>query len=105
MKQTLKDWAAPAVVISALGAFAWHLDSRFDAVNQRFDAQRQYLDARFTAQRGYMDVRFDAVDARISDIKQDVDYLRKDLTILSGRVASLEATVRTYHGIAKADAE
>ena len=44
------------------------LNLRFNAIEQRFDAQDKRIDTRFDAQDKRIDTRFDAVDKRLGDL-------------------------------------
>ncbi len=54
-----------------------YINQRFDAVDRRFDAQDKYINQRFDAQDKYINQRFDAQDKHIEDLAKGVSDLRK----------------------------
>ena len=66
------------------------IDARFDAAekntNMRFDAAEKNTNMRFDAAEKYTNTRFDAIDARLDDLIPRIELLEKGLKTLEGAV-------------------
>ena len=88
------SWSQVGTIVGALvvvmGAFAYHMDRRFDAVNKRFDDLRSETNKRFDDLRSEMKLGFDAIDKRFDDLK---DWVRAEIRRIEERLERLEHPV------------
>ena len=74
------------------------VDTRFEAVDVRFEAFEQKVDARFEAFEQKVDARFEAfeqkVDARFDSVHSEIHGLREALHGLDKRMARLEGLMQ-----------
>lgn len=89
-----------STIVLAFAALVAIFDQRFDAVDQRLDAQDRYINQRFDAQDKYINQRFDAVnqrfdaqDRRLEDLVKDVSELRELAVNISERVSRNEGQI------------